>query len=216
MLVTFTNRAAREMLNRVELLVKQQTRHIGGGTFHHIANRILRQYGPKIGIANDFTILDREDASDLLKSCVPEAGIAIEKRRFPQKRVLMEISSFLQNTLEPLEQLLVRRYPMFLEECEQIVSRRMKRDVMKARAHRRTDDLCIPEIDGSRQCDCRIAPQCGRRPKNRPDIARILNSIENQDAQHFTALQFRKRMRRNLRDGEHTLRRLRLGRTAEL
>ena len=120
MLVTFTNRAAREMLSRADLIVKGETRHIWGGTFHHLANRVLRKYGPKLGIASDYTILDREDASDLLKSCVPEAGVAIEKKRFPQKRVLMEIASFAQNTLETLEQLLTRRYPMFLEQCDDI------------------------------------------------------------------------------------------------
>ena len=120
LLATFTNRAAREMVHRAELLVERKTRQLWAGTFHHIANRILRQYGGKLGITPDFTILDREDASDLLKSCVPDAGIAIEKKRFPQKKVLMEISSFVQNTLEPLEKMLARRYPMFLDDAEQI------------------------------------------------------------------------------------------------
>ncbi|MHC4070539.1 MAG: UvrD-helicase domain-containing protein, partial [Planctomycetota bacterium] len=54
MLVTFTNRATREMLSRVELLVKQKTRDIWGGTFHHIGNRILRQHGKVLGISPDF------------------------------------------------------------------------------------------------------------------------------------------------------------------
>jgi DNA helicase-2/ATP-dependent DNA helicase PcrA len=116
MLVTFTNRAAREMLSRVEVLVKQKTRDIWGGTFHHIANRILRQYGQKIGIRPDFTILDREDARDLIASCVQEAGVDIRKRRFPRKAVLASISSFVQNTLEPLEEVLARRYPMFIDD----------------------------------------------------------------------------------------------------
>src|SRR5512137_1622673 len=49
-------------------------------------NRALRRYGGKLGISPEFTILDREDASGLLKSCVPEAGVKIEKKRFPQKR----------------------------------------------------------------------------------------------------------------------------------
>jgi len=120
LLVTFTNRAAREMLNRVELLVKQKTRTLWGGTFHHIANRILRQYGKGLGIAPDFTILDREDSRDLIASCVADAGIAIRERRFPQKRILASISSFIQNTLEPLETVLTKRYPMFLNEGPEI------------------------------------------------------------------------------------------------
>lgn len=113
MLITFTNRAAREMLSRVELLVKQKTKDIWGGTFHHIANRILRQHGKLLSISPDFTILDREDSKDLIASCLQEAGVDIRKRRFPRKSVLAAISSFVQNTLETLEAVLTRRYPMF-------------------------------------------------------------------------------------------------------
>src|SRR5208337_3280677 len=66
------------------------------------------------------TILDREDASGLLKSCVPESGVRIEKKRFPQKAVLMGICSFVQNTLRPLDEILARRYPMFSDQGEEI------------------------------------------------------------------------------------------------
>ena len=108
------------MLSRVELLVQQKTRDIWGGTFHHIANRILRQYGAKLDISPDFTILDQEDSKDLIASCVQEAGVDIHKRCFPQKSVLASISSFVQNTLEPLGAVLTKRYPMFLQEAQQI------------------------------------------------------------------------------------------------
>jgi len=120
MLVTFTNRAAREMLSRVEVLVKQKTREIWGGTFHHIANRILRQHGKVLGISPDFTIMDREDSRDLVASCVQEAGVDIRKTRFPQKSVLAAISSFVQNTLDPLDGVLAKRYPMFIHEAGEI------------------------------------------------------------------------------------------------
>ena len=120
MLVTFTNRATREMLSRVELLVKQKTRDIWGGTFHHIGNRILRQHGKVLGISPDFTILDREDSKDLIASCVQQAGVDIRKKRFPQKSVLVGMSSAIQNTLDPLEAVLAKRYPMFTREAEEI------------------------------------------------------------------------------------------------
>ncbi len=120
MLVTFTNRAAREMLHRVELLVDQTAKNLWGGTFHHIANRILRLYGKSLAISTDFSILDREDARDLIGSCISEAGISIKERRFPQKAVLVKISSFVQNTLESLETVLVKYYPMFIENMEGI------------------------------------------------------------------------------------------------
>src|SRR3989338_4331645 len=54
LLVTFTNKAAKEMLNRVEVLLKQPPKGLWGGTFHHIGNRILRMYGQSIGIKADF------------------------------------------------------------------------------------------------------------------------------------------------------------------
>ena len=120
MLMTFTNRAAREMLSRVEVLVKQKTRDIWGGTFHHIANRILRRHGKMLDISPDFTIMDREDSKDLIASCVQDAGVDIRQRRFPQKSVLAAISSFVQNTLEPLEDVLAKRYPMFIREAGEI------------------------------------------------------------------------------------------------
>ena len=137
MLVTFTNRAAREMLSRVEVLVQQKTKDIWGGTFHHIANRFLRQHGRNLGISPDFTILDREDARDLIASCVQEAGVDIHKTRFPQRSVLSAISSFVQNTLEPLESVVSKRYPMFIKEIEEIEkvlvlynSRKMERQLL--------------------------------------------------------------------------------------
>jgi len=120
LLATFTNRAAREMLARVETLVHQETRRVWGGTFHHIANRLLRLHGRRIGISPDFSILDREDARDLLGACVSDARIPLKTSRFPQKRVLVEMSSAVQNMQRPLEQLLTERYPMFARHAEGI------------------------------------------------------------------------------------------------
>ncbi len=120
LLVTFTNRAAREMLHRVELLIRKSSSDIWGGTFHHIANRILRKHGTLLGIEPDFTILDREDAKDLMHACRTEAGIDTKAKRFPHKGLLVSMSSFLQNTLEPIDKMLSRRYPMFEDEADEI------------------------------------------------------------------------------------------------
>ncbi|MBN1341262.1 MAG: ATP-dependent helicase [Phycisphaerae bacterium] len=120
MLVTFTNRAAREMLHRVELLIQKDTREIWGGTFHHIANRTLRRHGRLLGIDQDYSILDREDAKDLMKSCVTDAEIETTERRFPHKGLLVSISSFVQNTLDPLDRILAKRYPMFQDDVDNI------------------------------------------------------------------------------------------------
>ncbi|MGA1842260.1 MAG: ATP-dependent helicase [bacterium] len=120
LLVTFTNRAAREMLHRVEILVGHKTKNLWGGTFHHIANRILRLYGTSLDISPDFSILDSEDARDLIGACITETGIPIRERRFPQKAVLSKISGFVHNTLLPLETILNKRYPMFIQDMDGI------------------------------------------------------------------------------------------------
>ena len=75
MLVTFTNRASREMLGRVESLLGQDVRRVWGGTFHSIANRVLRRHAVSLGYENNYSILDSEDAKDLIDACVDEAAI---------------------------------------------------------------------------------------------------------------------------------------------
>src|ERR1043165_18240 len=69
LLVTFTNRAAREMLSRVDTLVAADVRRVWGGTFHSIANRLLRRHASSIGYESNFTILDAEDAKDMIDAC---------------------------------------------------------------------------------------------------------------------------------------------------
>lgn len=75
LLLTFTNKAAREMLYRVERLVKMDTRYMWGGTFHHIGNLILRQNSKRVDYKPDFIILDNEDAKDLIDVVTKEAKI---------------------------------------------------------------------------------------------------------------------------------------------
>src|SRR6266511_2941632 len=65
LLLTFTNKAAREMMRRVADLLGQELRELWGGTFHAIGNCILRSPADKLGYQRDFTILDREDAKHL-------------------------------------------------------------------------------------------------------------------------------------------------------
>src|SRR3974377_2332891 len=66
LLLTFTNKAAREMMRRVSDLLGQELPELWGGTFHSIGNRILRAHADLLGFRRDFTILDREDAKDLI------------------------------------------------------------------------------------------------------------------------------------------------------
>lgn len=113
LLVTFTNRAAREMLSRVEALLKTDTRKTWGGTFHSIGNRILRRHAVSLGYESNYTILDSEDAKELIESCIEEAAIDTKAKRFPKGEVLREMFSFATNTDTPLEQVIAKQYPHF-------------------------------------------------------------------------------------------------------
>lgn len=93
LLVTFTNKAAREMLGRVDMLVKTDVKRIWGGTFHSIGNRILRKSAESIGYKANFTILDSEDAKDVMEATVDASGIDQKARRFPKAALLQELHS---------------------------------------------------------------------------------------------------------------------------
>jgi len=120
LLVTFTNKAAREMLSRVAALVPSDIGKLWGGTFHHIANRILRVNAARIGLQQNFTILDQQDATDLLNSCFTDLGYKKKSGLMPQGAVLARIFSLARNTRTAVEQLLERRYPYFLEHAGEI------------------------------------------------------------------------------------------------
>src|SRR6202162_4807979 len=84
LLLTFTNKAAREMLSRVEQLVTIDTRRIWGGTFHSVGNRLLRRYAEAIGYRPNFSILDDEDSKEMMVSAISSHGIKTLERRFPK------------------------------------------------------------------------------------------------------------------------------------
>jgi len=113
MLVTFTNRAAREMLGRVESLVTGDVRRVWGGTFHSLANRLLRRHAVSLGYSSNYSILDSEDVKDFIDACIEEAAIDTKARRFPKGEVLREMFSYATNTDTPLDQLIASKYPHF-------------------------------------------------------------------------------------------------------
>jgi DNA helicase-2/ATP-dependent DNA helicase PcrA len=120
LLLTFTNKAAREMLNRVANLLPVDASGLWGGTFHSVGNRILRRHGIALGYSSSFTIMDREDQKDLINTVVASAGIDPKEIRFPKGDVLAEIFSFVINTDMPLEALLAEKFPYFLPLLDKI------------------------------------------------------------------------------------------------
>lgn len=120
LLLTFTNKAAKEMMRRVADLLGQELPSLWGGTFHSIGNRILRQHANLLGYERDFTILDREDARHLISTCVAEAQIDVKATRFPKAEVLGEIFSMALNTRKDVPQILADQYDYFAELAPEI------------------------------------------------------------------------------------------------
>ncbi len=96
LLLTFTNKAAREMLDRATDLVGESIGGLWGGTFHHMANRILRQHAYRLGYEGDYTIMDRDDSKTLIKNCLKDRKLA--SKDFPKPDVLLGIYSWSANT----------------------------------------------------------------------------------------------------------------------
>ncbi len=138
LLATFTNRAAREMLRRVETLTGSQNVHrVWGGTFHRVANLILRRHAVSIGFDSGYSILDSEDARDLINVCIDEAAIDTKKQRFPKAEIVQSIISYANNTDLPIENVIAGKYPYFELLTAQIKrvdsvyqSRKQERNVM--------------------------------------------------------------------------------------
>src|SRR5512137_2215926 len=114
LLLTFTNKAAREMLRRVEEVARIDTRSIWGGTFHHVAHRVLRDHAEILGFERGYSILDREDSRDVMSAAIADCGLAVGARRFPKSDVLIDLVSMAVNTQTPLADVLADRRPQFL------------------------------------------------------------------------------------------------------
>ncbi|MFA7342943.1 MAG: ATP-dependent helicase [Terrimicrobiaceae bacterium] len=114
LLLTFTNKAAREMLERVRALVPGTAEGVWGGTFHSIGNRILRRHAERVGFRQGFTIMDREDQEDMIASVLAREGLASTERRFPKAEVLADIHSYSINTGFPVRRVLGEKYRYFI------------------------------------------------------------------------------------------------------
>lgn len=121
-LVTFTNKAAAQMINRTEFLLGYKPQGLAAGTFHHFAHILLRHFGRRIGLEPNFTIIDEDDKKSLIKASIGEAGIDPKARRFPSPAVLKEIFSFTKNSRQNLEEVLAAKHPKFLQILDEISS----------------------------------------------------------------------------------------------
>ncbi len=144
LLLTFTRRAAHEMLSRAERLVGTASARVHGGTFHATGHRLLRQFGPAAAIARDFSVLDEGDAEDLLRLARAALGIAPRERRFPKKETLRYLYSRHVNTDIPVQRILEEEFPRFAEFADDVV--RIYADYTDRKASRNLvdyDDLLL-------------------------------------------------------------------------
>ncbi len=121
LLLTFTNKAAREMMRRVAELLGRDLPALWGGTFHSIGARVLRRQAERLGFRQDFTILDREDSVDLIKACVADANIDTKATRFPKPDVLGAVFSMALNTRKSIEETVAQQYDYFAQLTPQFV-----------------------------------------------------------------------------------------------
>ncbi len=120
LLLTFTNKAAREMMRRVGELLGSDLPELWGGTFHSIGARLLRRHADLAGYRPDFTIMDRDDSEALLKACVADADIDVKATRFPKAPALAEVYSLAVNTERTAAQIVTSQYPWFESLIPQI------------------------------------------------------------------------------------------------
>jgi DNA helicase-2/ATP-dependent DNA helicase PcrA len=120
LLLTFTNKAAKEMLDRVQRLVPHDRGQVMGGTFHSTGHRLLRRYGELLGYSPRFSILDREDSCDLMGQAAAEITEDVISRRTPKARQLVNLYSYVINTGRDLETVLLDRAPQYLDQAESI------------------------------------------------------------------------------------------------
>ncbi|MBN3040706.1 MAG: ATP-dependent helicase [Candidatus Omnitrophica bacterium] len=115
LLATFTNRAANEMINRAEVLLKSSLKNLWSGTFHHIGNITLRKEAEKLGFSANFTIVDKEDACDLLEDCLQDLGLYKREKMFPKKNLIYNIYSLAASSLQEPDEI-INRFHSHIED----------------------------------------------------------------------------------------------------
>lgn len=120
LLLTFTKKASKEMLNRASLVLDERCDNIAGGTFHSFANLILRKYSSYLGLKNNFTIMDSMDAQDVVQHITNNLYLKKEKR-FPKKSTILEIYSKSINKELPVKEIIEKEYYNFSDICEKII-----------------------------------------------------------------------------------------------
>jgi DNA helicase-2/ATP-dependent DNA helicase PcrA len=123
LLLTFTRRAALEMTRRAGRIVAEAHRNVRlpwSGTFHSVANRLIRRHHAAVGLTESFSVLDRGDAADLMDVVRHELGFSKTEKRFPRKDTCVAIYSHRVNTRGELKDTLKDAFPWCMEWEEEL------------------------------------------------------------------------------------------------
>ena len=120
LLLTFTRRAAREMLRRATQILDERCRRVEGGTFHHYCSKLLHRYSKAIGYPENFTIIDAQDAMDTIHLIRSRMNLDHKKKRFPKKSTLYSIFSSSVNRQKTIKETIEDEYPQFTMHAGQI------------------------------------------------------------------------------------------------
>lgn len=161
LLATFTNKAAHSMLNRVENLIHSDTRNIMGGTFHHVAHLVLRKHANYLGYKTNFSIVDSEDARQIISTCMAELKIDPKLSKFPKSNVIAEIISLTVNTQSTLDDILESRYPFFLHLMHEITQ-------IASLYEQKKKELAVMDFDD-------LLNNCRTLLKENPDVLKSLS-----------------------------------------
>lgn len=121
LLLTFTRKAAQEMMRRAAFILDERCAKVAGGTFHSFANFMLRKYATLVKYHPNFNIVDRGDAEDIINIIRTELELNKKERRFPRKTTIMDIISKSINKCIAIEDVLYDDYPHFAEELDEII-----------------------------------------------------------------------------------------------
>jgi len=161
LLATFTNKASHSMLNRVESLIHADTKRIMGGTFHHVAHLFLRKHAHYLGYQTNFSIVDSEDARQIITTCMADLKIDPKLSKFPKSNVIAEIISLTVNTQSALDDVLASRYPFFLHLMNEITQ-------VAALYEQKKKELAVMDFDD-------LLNNCRTLLRDNPDVLKTLS-----------------------------------------
>ena len=163
LLLTFTRKAAEEMLRRAGGLVGGSCAQVAGGTFHSFAHQVLRRYASELGLVPGFSILDRGDSEDVIGLVRGELALDRKERRFPRKQTLGEIFSMAVNKGTTVVDLVETAYPHLVEEIEDLLRVYARYTEFKDAKHLLDYDDLLVRLRNGLATNAELAARLGRQ-----------------------------------------------------